>query len=31
MTQGRGNYIMEFLHYTEVPKNILEKIQEKNS
>ncbi|MCD4694122.1 elongation factor G, partial [bacterium] len=31
MTQGRGNYIMEFLHYTEVPRNILEKIQEKNS
>jgi elongation factor G len=31
MCQGRANYSMEFLHYTEVPRNILEKIQEKNS
>lgn len=29
MSQGRANYTMEFLHYSEVPKNILEKIQEK--
>ena len=31
MSQGRANYSMEFLHYAEVPRNILEKIQEKNS
>ncbi len=31
MSQGRANYSMEFLHYSEVPRNILEKIQEKNS
>ena len=31
MTQGRGSYTMEFLHYAEVPRNILEKIQEKNT
>ncbi len=31
MSQGRANYTMEFLHYAEVPRNILEKIQEKNS
>ncbi len=30
MTQGRGNYSMEFSHYNEVPRNILEKIKEKN-
>ncbi|MBD3248167.1 elongation factor G [Candidatus Falkowbacteria bacterium] len=30
MSQGRANYTMEFLHYAEVPRNILEKIQEKN-
>jgi len=29
MSQGRANYTMEFLHYSEVPKNILEGIQEK--
>ncbi len=28
MTQGRANYTMEFLHYDEVPKNIMEKIRE---
>jgi elongation factor G len=28
MTQGRANYSMEFLHYDEVPKNIMEKIKE---
>jgi len=26
MSQGRANYTMEFLHYSEVPKNIAEKI-----
>ena len=31
MSQGRANYTMEFLHYAEVPANILEKIKEKNS
>jgi elongation factor G len=31
MSQGRANYTMEFLHYAEVPNNILEKIREKNS
>jgi len=31
MSQGRANYTMEFLHYAEVPGNILEKIKEKNS
>ncbi len=31
MTQGRGNYTMEFSHYSEVPRSILEKIQEKNA
>jgi elongation factor G len=30
MSQGRANYTMEFLHYAEVPVNILEKIKEKN-
>ncbi len=29
MSQGRANYVMEFSHYTEVPKNILEAIKEK--
>ncbi|HMB65724.1 MAG TPA: elongation factor G, partial [Patescibacteria group bacterium] len=31
MTQGRGNYTMEFSHYAEVPKSVLEKIKEKNA
>jgi elongation factor G len=30
MTQGRGNYSMEFVHYDEVPKSILEKIKERS-
>ena len=30
-TQGRGNYVMEFSHYTEVPKSIAEKIAKKNA
>jgi elongation factor G len=30
MSQGRANYVMEFSHYNEVPKNILETIKEKN-
>ena len=30
MSQGRANYVMEFSHYSEVPKNILETIKEKN-
>ncbi len=30
MSQGRANYTMEFLHYSEVPRNILEQIREKN-
>jgi len=29
MSQGRANYVMEFAHYAEVPKNILEAIKEK--
>ena len=29
MSQGRANYTMEFSHYAEVPKNILEQIKEK--
>jgi elongation factor G len=29
MSQGRANYVMEFSHYAEVPKNILESIKEK--
>ncbi len=29
MSQGRANYVMEFSHYAEVPKNILEQIKEK--
>jgi len=29
MSQGRANYVMEFSHYNEVPKNILETIKEK--
>lgn len=31
MSQGRANYTMEFSHYSEVPRNILEKIQEKKN
>jgi len=31
MSQGRANYTMEFSHYAEVPKNILEQIKEKGS
>ncbi|MFA4815023.1 MAG: hypothetical protein WC653_02890, partial [Candidatus Gracilibacteria bacterium] len=27
MTQGRGNYAMEFSHYTEVPANVATKIK----
>jgi len=30
MSQGRANYTMEFSHYAEVPKNILEKIKERS-
>ena len=30
-TQGRGNYIMQMDHYSEVPKSIAEKIVEKNA
>ena len=30
MSQGRANYTMEFSHYHEVPKSILEQIQEKS-
>ncbi|HPT08503.1 MAG TPA: elongation factor G [bacterium] len=30
MSQGRANYVMEFAHYNEVPRNILEQIKEKN-
>jgi elongation factor G len=26
MTQGRANYVMEFAHYAEVPKNVAEEI-----
>ncbi len=29
MSQGRANYVMEFSHYNEVPRNILEAIKEK--
>jgi elongation factor G len=29
MSQGRANYAMEFSHYAEVPKNVLENIKEK--
>jgi len=31
LTQGRGNYTMEFAHYEEVPKNIAEAIVAKVS
>lgn len=31
MSQGRANYAMEFSHYNDVPRNILENIKEKNS
>jgi elongation factor G len=30
MTQGRGNYSMEFVHYDEVPKSVLEEIKERS-
>ncbi len=30
-TQGRGTYVMQFDHYEEVPKNIVEKIMERRS
>ncbi len=30
MSQGRANYVMEFSHYAEVPKSILEMLKEKN-
>jgi len=30
MSQGRANYVMEFAHYSEVPKGILETLKEKN-
>jgi len=30
MSQGRANYVMEFSHYSEVPKNILETIKDKH-
>lgn len=30
MSQGRANYTMEFLHYREVPQNILAQIKEKS-
>lgn len=30
MSQGRANYTMEFLHYSEVPKNVAEEIIEKS-
>ena len=29
-TQGRGNFVMEFDHYEEVPKNIAEEVIKKN-
>ncbi|MFA7087722.1 MAG: elongation factor G [Patescibacteria group bacterium] len=29
MSQGRASYVMEFSHYAEVPRNILEQIKEK--
>lgn len=31
MSQGRASYAMEFSHYNDVPRNILENIKEKNS
>jgi elongation factor G len=31
MSQGRASYVMEFSHYAEVPRNILEQIKVKNS
>ena len=30
-TQGRGNYVMQMDHYSEVPKSIAEKIAKKNA
>jgi elongation factor G len=30
MSQGRANYVMEFHHYSEVPRNILEQIKERS-
>ncbi|MBN2884809.1 elongation factor G [Patescibacteria group bacterium] len=30
MSQGRANYTMEFLHYSEVPRSVLEQIKEKS-
>lgn len=30
MSQGRANYVMEFSHYAEVPRNILEQIKTKS-
>jgi len=30
MSQGRANYTMEFSHYAEVPKSILETLKEKS-
>lgn len=30
-TQGRGNYIMQMDHYSEVPKSIAEQIAKKNA
>ena len=30
-TQGRGNYIMQMDHYSEVPKSIMEKLAKKNA
>ena len=30
-TQGRGNYMMQFHHYSEVPKSIAEKVIKKNN
>ncbi len=30
MSQGRANYVMEFSHYNEVPRNILEQIKTKS-
>lgn len=31
MSQGRANYTMEFLHYSEVPRNVAENIKAKNA
>ncbi|MGE5426153.1 MAG: elongation factor G [Bacillota bacterium] len=31
MSQGRANYTMEFSHYSEVPRNVLETIKEKGA